>query len=133
MSELRLFPRIATQLEAEASNHQGDQQMVKVRNLSPGGLMIDSDLAFRDMISAPPAQGMIASPIEISICFRLPEDPIPFRNRCRLVFVRRLSQLEFNFGFRFVDMSQEMAARLDRYVRSGMDAPPSQPGHAEGL
>ncbi|MCW8884595.1 MAG: PilZ domain-containing protein [Motiliproteus sp.] len=116
MSELRLFPRVQTQLQVEVSNQLKETAQAWVRNLSPGGMMIDGDIAFKEMISANLDKDPLVKPIEVTVTLRLPNDPVPFRSSCRLVFVRRLSQLEFNFGFRFVDMGAEMAGKLQRYV-----------------
>ncbi len=116
MSELRLFPRINTQLPVEVSNQQDESCQAWVRNISPGGIMVDGDLAFKEMVSVSLDRDPLAKPIVVNILCKLPDDPVPFRSRCRLVFVRRLSQLEFNFGFRFVDMGADMAGKLQRYV-----------------
>ncbi|MEH6627358.1 MAG: PilZ domain-containing protein [Motiliproteus sp.] len=116
MSELRLFPRINTQLQVEVSNQQDESCQAWVRNISPGGIMIDGDLAFKEMIAVNLDKDPLAKPVEVNILCRLPNDPVPFRSRCRLVFVRRLSQLEFNFGFRYVELGSEMAGKMHRYV-----------------
>ena len=116
MSDLRLFPRLHTELQVEITNQRGETLSSRVRNLSPGGLMIDGDLTVKELIAIGVDQDPLARPIEVNICCQLNSDPVPFRSRCRLVFVRRLSQLEFNFGFRFVDVSAEMAERLENFV-----------------
>ena len=116
MSELRLFPRVQTQLQIEIENELGETAQAWVRNLSPGGMMIDGDIAFKELISVSLDKDPLVKPIEVKVSCRLPNEPVPFRSRCRLVFVRRLSQLEFNFGFRFVDMGADNANRLQRYV-----------------
>ncbi len=116
MSELRFFPRVHTELRVEVTNLYGDSAEAWVRNISPGGLMIDGDLSFKEIITVGPANNHSAEPVEVTINLKLNSDPESFNSRCRLVFVRRLSQLEFNFGFRFVGISPEMAHRLERYV-----------------
>ncbi|OMH36568.1 PilZ domain-containing protein [Motiliproteus sp. MSK22-1] len=116
MSELRFFPRVNTELRVEVTNLYGDTTEAWVRNISPGGVMIDGDLSFKEIITLGSARNPSATPVEVTINFKLNNDPESFNSRCRLVFVRRLSQLEFNFGFRFVGISTEMAHRLQRYV-----------------
>lgn len=116
MSELRQYPRVLTSLPVEIRNYRGEQCTTVIRNISPGGIMVDGDVDTRAVIDGN-ADEFFQKPVELEISCQFPEMPVPFRGHCRLVFVRRLSQKSFNFGMRFFNLPPDMAQMLNHYLQ----------------
>ncbi len=116
MTELRLYPRLRTQLPVTITGRAGVSVEAIIGNLSRGGLMIAGNLATHELKTSNPPPDPRGRFVEVTIHCTFPNDPQPFRARCRLVFVRRLSQRQFTFGCRFVDLDAAMSARLDAYL-----------------
>lgn len=114
--ENRLHPRVRTDITAALTCALGQKADVIVRNISPGGMMIDGDILLKEQLALIENNSSNPTPVEISILIPLPGFSLPLQARCRLVFIRRLSQTEFNFGFRFFDISEQDAERLQEYV-----------------
>jgi len=116
MSELRHCPRVLTHLEAELTNGSADTLSATVSNLSPGGVMLRGDLDLKQHICELEERDPHTHAIEAKLRCRLPNEPQPFICRCRLIYIRRLSQKEFDFGFRFIDLSDIHAGMLHRFI-----------------
>lgn len=116
MNELRQFPRVHTQLEAELTNGEGETHLAIISNISPGGLMIHGDNAVKQHICEFEDRDPMQEPVEIHLRCKLPGEPQPFLCRCRLIYIRRLSQSEFDIGFRYIDMSEIHAGMLHRFI-----------------
>lgn len=114
MSEVRLFPRLRTQIEARLARPEQAALPVVLANVSPGGVMVRTDLVTKKTLLA--GSDPLAQLVEAHFSCRLPAEPQPFACRCRLVYVRRLAQNEFELGFRFIQVSQVHADMLERYV-----------------
>ncbi|HEY5718649.1 MAG TPA: PilZ domain-containing protein, partial [Motiliproteus sp.] len=102
MSDLRQFPRIHTQLKAILTNSSNTESTATINNISPGGVLLHGDLALKQHICELEERDPMYHSIEVFLKCRFPEEPQPFLSRCRLIYVRRLSQHEFDFGLRFV-------------------------------
>lgn len=116
MSDLRQFPRIHTQLKAILTNSSNTESTATINNISPGGVLLHGDLALKQHICELEERDPMYHSIEVFLKCRFPEEPQPFLSRCRLIYVRRLSQHEFDFGLRFVDLSEVHAGMLHRFI-----------------
>lgn len=125
MTDLQRHPRLSTRIAVEVTNQSGVSTRTWIRNLSPGGVMIDGDGAFKTLVCGEQALDPLYRPIEIRIHCLLPGEALPLTTRCRLVYVRRLSQHAFNLGFRFVDLDGRQASLLDRYVHHQLNGGPA--------
>lgn len=117
MQEKRLYPRVKIKLEATFTCPSGDPVYTQVKNVSSGGLLVDGDIVLKEQLTQN-TNPVAPSPAEAVVTIMLPGDKQPIRSRCRLVFVRRLSQLEFSFGFRFINMDESDAKHLHQYLVS---------------
>lgn len=115
MQEKRLYPRVKIQIEATFTCPSGESVYTQVKNLSSGGILVDGDIHLKEQLTKN-TNPVSPSPAEAIVTMMLPNDKEPVRCRCRLVFVRRLSQLEFSFGFRFIDMDETDAKHLHQYL-----------------
>lgn len=118
MKELRLHPRIPSKLLAEVTNSDGETLTAKVINLSPGGLMLHGDEPVKQLIFAgqDPDKDPIFHPVEVEVRVHLPEQQQPFYSRIRLLYIRRLSQNEYNMGFRYVAISSIHSKMMERHI-----------------
>ncbi len=118
MTELRLHPRIPTQLMAEITNSAGETLSINILNLSPGGLMLVGDQPLKQLIfkGYDPNQDPLIHPVEVEVRIQLPEQQQCFYSKIRLLYIRRLSQHEFNLGFRYVAISKIHAQMMQRHV-----------------
>lgn len=86
--------------------------------------MLDGDLLLKELLTETDyKKAANTPPPEVTIEFEVPKDSTPIRCRCRMVFIRRLSQTEFNFGFRFIGFESNSATRLENYLNQQMDLP----------
>lgn len=115
MQEKRLYPRVKIKLDATFTCPSGESVYTVVKNLSTGGLLVDGDIFLKEQLTQnnDPTN---PTPAEALVTMILPDEGHAVRSRCRLVFVRRLSQLEFSFGFRFIDMNEADAEHLHHYL-----------------
>ncbi|MEH6652267.1 MAG: PilZ domain-containing protein [Motiliproteus sp.] len=118
MKELRLHPRIPTQLMADVTNSNGETLPAKVVNLSPGGLMLLGDEPLKHLVFAgqDPEKDPLFHPVEVEIRIPLPGQLQPFYSRIRLLYIRRLSQNEYNMGFRYVAISSIHTKMMERHI-----------------
>jgi len=116
MSELRHYPRVHTQLEASITAASDTPLSATISNLSPGGVMLHGDLELKQRICGGEDRDPMRHTIELFLRCKLPGEPQPFLCNCRLIYIRRLSQQEFDFGLRFVDMSEIHAGMLHRFI-----------------
>ncbi len=118
MSELRLHPRIPSALMVEISNSAGEMRPANILNLSPGGLMLLGDPALKELIfkGLDIDKDPLYHPVEAQVRIRLPNQPQLFCSRVRLLYCRRLSQFEFNLGFRYVDIAADHARMMESHV-----------------
>ena len=121
MKELRLHPRIPTQLLADVTNSVGDTLTTKVINLSPGGLMLFGDESVKQLIftGQDPDKDPLFHPIEVEIRIPLPGQQQPFYSRIRLLYIRRLSQSKYNMGFRYVAISSIHTKMMEQHIFPG--------------
>ena len=121
MTDLRLYPRIPTTLMAELTNSLGSTQACRINNLSPGGLMLEGGEEVRSLIfeGHDPNRDPLTHPVELELRIQLPGQQQCFYSRARLLYVRRLSQLTFNMGFRYVAISAIHARMMEQYVFNG--------------
>lgn len=115
MREHRIHPRLQTKLEATLVNPQGFSHDATVRNISPGGLMLDGGLELKEKLVETEHKLSSNAMAEVVISIKLPDGSPSINSRCRLVYVRRLSQNAFNFGFRFTGFDADGADHLQRY------------------
>lgn len=118
MTELRLHPRISSELQATISNDAGDRANTRIRNLSPGGLMVEADPDLKQLVFKGHEQDKdpLFNPIEMDIWIELPNQIGRFHSRARLLYVRRLSQNAFEMGLRYVAISAVHAQMMEQYV-----------------
>lgn len=116
MTSLRRHPRIHTDILVTVRNQRGESGHSMIRNLSPGGMMIDCDPAFKAVVCQQQVRDPLVQPVEVQAEFQLPGETVVFRTACRLIYVRRMSQFEFNLGLRFIEVSEHQAEQLQRYL-----------------
>ena len=121
MTELRLHPRIATQLMAKITNSAGEVITTQIHDLSPGGLMLEGDQTLRSMVFAnhDPDKDPLVHPVELHISIQLPGQQQPFTSKIRLLYIRRLSQSLYNLGFRYFALSSTHAHMMARHIFAG--------------
>ncbi|WP_207062550.1 PilZ domain-containing protein [Motiliproteus sp. SC1-56] len=120
MTDFRRHPRINTDITVELRSEAGETCRSVIRNLSPGGLMVNGDPSLKETVCGPQERDPLVHPVEVNVRFQLPNETVPFRARCRLVFVRRLSQFEFNLGLRFIDVTAQQSEQIRRYIYQDM-------------
>tara|TARA_R110002167_G_scaffold54240_2_gene154612 strand:- start:2671 stop:3075 length:405 start_codon:yes stop_codon:yes gene_type:complete len=120
MTELRLHPRIATSLMAEITNSAGVTLAAKIHDLSPGGLMLDGEAELKTFVfeGHDPDKDPLFHPIELEIRIQLPNQQ-RFFSQMRLLYIRRLSQSQYNLGFRYVALSSIHVHMMERYIFDG--------------
>jgi hypothetical protein len=118
VTERRLHPRIATDLEAEIVSPR-DRALLQARllNLSLGGLRIGGNSGLRDQLTADPG----SSPIQVEVSFELSGTVV--RLTCRHIHTLRLSADAFEFGFKIVDYHNDAEARLEAFVAGHLSKP----------
>ena len=121
MTELRLHPRIPATLLAEITNSNGDSMTTQVCNMSPGGLMLSGTEELKELVFTghEPDKDPLFHPVEIEIRIQLPGQQQQFYSRARLLYIRRLSQHQFNLGFRYVAISSIHASMMERHIFAG--------------
>lgn len=118
MSELRLHPRISTQLQAQVCNDHQDSASARIRNLSPGGLMLEADLSLKELIfkGYEHEKDPLFHPVELDIQIQLTGQSELFHSRARVLYIRRLSQSSFELGLRYVAISAAAARMMEQHV-----------------
>ncbi|MEH6472155.1 MAG: PilZ domain-containing protein [Halopseudomonas sp.] len=121
MKELRLHPRIPTTLMAEVTNSSGETLTTQIHDLSPGGLMLDGDLPLKELVfkGYDPDKDPLFHPVELEIRIHLSGQQQCFFSRVRLLYIRRLSQDQFNLGFRYVAISSIHAQMMEQHIFGG--------------
>ncbi|RDE22740.1 PilZ domain-containing protein [Motiliproteus coralliicola] len=118
MNDLRLHPRIPCSLSAEVHNDRDDPINCHISNISPGGMMLEGGPELREFVFCghQTDRDPLRHAIEVSVDIKLPGQTQPFRSRARLLYIRRLSELRFNLGFRFVAIAQLQAKMMEAYI-----------------
>lgn len=121
MTELRLHPRVPTALMAELTNSSGETLAAQIRDLSPGGLMLDGDQALKALLfkDQNPDKDPLFHPVEVDIRIQLPGQQQGFFSRARLVYIRRLSEHQYNLGLRYVAISSTHALMMENHIFGG--------------
>jgi uncharacterized protein (TIGR02266 family) len=112
----RGLPRV--ELEEPLSVRVGGTRRGRVRNLSRGGVFIETDWS--------PSAGE-----EIAVEFELPEGLAAVSSTARLVWQREGNDLPEGIGMRFVALDRETARNLDAFVHERY-VPPTGPSAAVG-
>jgi hypothetical protein len=131
MPELRVYPRIPARLDAELTNGAGEVRTAMVGNLSLGGVMLTGDPALNRHVCDYAGRDRMRDTVEARLNCRFPDEARPFACRCRLIYIHRQSQQAFEFGFRFVDLDDDHAEMLRRFIRRA--APHATPSTARNV
>lgn len=118
MNELRLHPRVPCHLRADVQNERDEPIRCEISNLSPGGMMLEGGPELREFVFCGHLSDRdpLQHAIEVNVQINLPGQSQPFHSRARLLYVRRLSEMRFNLGFRFVAISQQQARMMEAYI-----------------
>ncbi|WP_421865538.1 PilZ domain-containing protein [Motiliproteus sp.] len=118
MNDLRLHPRIPCSLSAEVHNDRDEPISCRISNISPGGMMLEGGPELREFVFCghQTDRDPLRHVIEINVLIKLPDQAQPFQSRARLLYIRRLSELRFNLGFRFVAIAQLQAKVMEAYI-----------------
>lgn len=114
LADNRLHPRVATNLEVKAGI-PGESSQARVVDISLGGVTIkgDGELARVLVLNQDNPQGESADHV---VCFDLPTQE--FSNVCRLVNIQRLSQVELEFGLKFLELDMRDVASISVYINN---------------
>lgn len=96
-SELRMHPRMPTELTATLNLPQGISVDVIIRNISLGGVMLEGDERMFQVI-----QQQTALPVEVDVHFELEAQPV--YGRYRLIHSTRKRQDLYQMGFKALTM-----------------------------
>ena len=114
LADSRLYPRVATNLEARVGN-PGDNSNSQawITDISLGGVTIKGDNELAQVLTQDNPQGEVGEHV---VCFDL--STLVFNNVYRLVHVRRLSQAEFEFGMKFLELGVHDVAGISDYINN---------------
>lgn len=114
--ERRLYPRYAVQWPVEVfipDHAAGASFDARLRNLSRGGVQIDCDRALVESLLAQHGTHPLCE-----LCIVHPDEPGAVEARCRLVVNRRIAQDSYQLGLKFLQLSPDSTALLERYLGS---------------
>jgi len=103
-------------------------------NLSPAGLQIGGDRETAAAISTAAPGALPGVPVEVGVSLEFPAagaavnedgsaDGGTVDGRCRVVFLRRISERDFRIGLQFVDLPEDAAAALRRGIERLLPPP----------
>ncbi len=115
--ERRGFFRKQVDLPGELILSSGTRLLIRVRDVSAGGMQIQCD-AFDGEVIAPNGNFLdrFGRPVEMDLVFA-PASGKALVMHCRVVFVRRVSWDEFRIGLRYTDMLQPELAELRDFIQ----------------
>lgn len=114
LTDNRLHPRVVTNLEVKVGI-PGDNTCARIIDISLGGVTIKGDDELARLLNLGKG-GVQAEGGDHVVCFDLPTQA--FSNVCRLVNVRRLSQAEFEFGMKFIELDMRDVASISDYINN---------------
>ncbi|WP_432470885.1 PilZ domain-containing protein [Amphritea sp. HPY] len=112
LADSRLHPRVVTSLEVKVGTH-GDNTHARIIDISLGGVTIKGDGELAQALALENSQGEGG---EHQLSFDLPSQA--FSKLCRLVHVRRLSQIEYEFGLKFLELNLNDVAAISDYINN---------------
>lgn len=117
-SELRMHPRMPTELNAVLNLPQGISVDVVIRNISLGGVMLEGDERMFEAI-----RQQTSLPVEVDVHFELEAQPV--YGRYRLIHTTRKRQDLYQMGFKALTMditsTELIRALLDTYELSRVE------------
>lgn len=114
LADNRIHPRVQTELAVEIGI-PGDRTGAKIIDMSLGGVTIRGSHVLAHMMM-PELETPVSVGREFVISFSLPFSE--FSEVCRLVHVRRLSQSDFEFGMKFIELSPRDLASISDYINN---------------
>lgn len=105
-ADLRMHPRMTTEIPAEMILSDEVAVDVLIRNISLGGMMVEgSDQMFQAV-----QQQVPAFPVEVEIHFGLQGAPV--HCHCRLIHTTRKRQDLYHMGFKALSMDEHSAEQI---------------------
>lgn len=108
-SELRMHPRMPTELQAEIKLPDEHSVIVMIRNISLGGIMLEGDDRMHTAIQQQPS-----FPVEVDVHFQLENKSVC--GRYRLIHTVRRRQDMFHMGFMSLMMDASSTALIKRLL-----------------
>jgi len=110
--ELRLHPRMPTNLPAEMIFSDQLSLDVTMRNLSLGGMLVEGDSQLQHAVD----DHRPGFPVEVELHFGL--NGLPVSCRCRLIHTRRCSQTLFQMGFKLLSLDELSQTLIREYLEN---------------
>lgn len=115
----REHPRIDAELPIRIRTAGGEIIHATTLNLSPAGLQLGCDGQTAGIIcgGAAPAGPGPSVEVDVRLTLRAEEaTPDDVEVRCRVAFARRIAERDFRVGLQYLDLSEESAQALQRYI-----------------
>ncbi|MBL1265527.1 PilZ domain-containing protein [Candidatus Methylomicrobium oryzae] len=116
----KIYGRVSESLPATIVNEDGVELHVIAVDTTGDGVNVLCDFYQRDAI-VPGGNFLVGGrPVQLSISLTLPDgegQDAPFRAKCHIAFLRRLSKERCMIGMRYVDVESQSLNRLVRYLK----------------
>lgn len=117
ITDRRALQRTDVHLQATVINWHGEERMTHVLNLSDNGFMLEGTLELAEHIEViNPKTGEPIFPVEPRVMIQMPDNST-VEVTARLIYKRRLSQKQFQFGFLIVKFEGDSEERIAALVR----------------